>query len=260
MSCGISVKVSFYYYPIIILVGFAAGFFNTLAGGGSIITLPLLIFLGLPADVANGTNRVAVFAQNSFAIAGFAKLGVSRLRLGLLLSVFAVLGAYLGATLSLKIDEALFHKLLAVTMVLVTALLFKRPEQAAASCHDLDKSLSWQRLVLLMVVFFFVGFYIGFIQVGVGLIIIMLLSLLTSFDLVTINAIKVVVNCLTILVSMVTFWYHGKVNWHVGIPMAIGMGLGGWFGSHAAVKKGEKLIRICMAIAAVAMAVKLFFK
>ncbi len=245
-------------YLLTITVGFVAGFFNALAGGGSTITLPLLIFLGLPGEIANGTNRVAVFVQNCVSAAGFKKLGVSRFRLSLALSLLAVIGAWVGVQFSLKLDDTLFKKILAVTMILVTLLTFVRPKKKGKDRTG-DQVLTRKEFLILLLVFLLIGLYIGFIQVGAGLMTILVLSYFSNLNLITINAIKVVTNGLTVLVSMIVFWNHGMINWQAAMPLTIGMAAGGWVGSHVAVKKGERAIKLAMAIASLGMAVKLVF-
>ena len=108
-----------YYWqlPLLFAVGIVAGILNTLAGGGSLLTLPLLIFMGLPGSVANGTNRIAIFCQNIFAIRGFSKRGVLSLQLALLCTPPALLGSWVGANLAISLDDQVFKRILALIMV-----------------------------------------------------------------------------------------------------------------------------------------------
>ena len=107
---------------LIISIGFIAGFINTVAGGGSLLTMPVLIFLGLPPAVANGTNRVAILAQNIFGVAGFKSKGVSAFPYSIWLAISALLGAIIGAWIAVDIRDDLFNKILAV--VIVIAVIF----------------------------------------------------------------------------------------------------------------------------------------
>jgi len=243
-----------WHIPVIFTAGILAGFINTLAGGGSLLTLPILIFLGLPTAVANGTNRIAIVAQCAFAVAGFKKKGVSSFKLSLLLSTPAIIGAIIGAYFAVDISDVLFRRVLAVIMLLVLGLILWNPRQDGGSNSN---SLGRRQLITAMTVFFFIGIYGGFIQVGVGFIIIAALTTITKFNLVVTNSHKVFIAGIYTIFALIVFAFNGKVCWKIGLCLAAGMGLGGWIGSHWAVKKGERWIRVVLAICVVAMVIKL---
>ncbi len=239
---------------VVIVVGIVGGFVNTLAGGGSLLTLPALIFIGLPSAVANGTNRVAILLQNLTAVAGFKQQGLSDFKFSLGLSVPAVVGAIVGAKLAMDISDALFQKVLAAVMLLVVGLILWNPTRRWQKGQAV---LSPKRRLLAMVAFFFVGVYGGFIQAGVGFIIIAALVLITGLDLVHTNSHKVFVVGVYTLAALATFALSGKVNWGIGLVLGVGNGIGGWIGSQWAVVGGEKWIKVVLAVAVVAMAAKL---
>jgi len=241
-------------FGIVTVIGFAAGIVNTLAGGGSLLTLPLLIFLGLPATLANGTNRVAVLFQNLTAVAGFRRKGFKSVGYGLFLAVPAVIGAVLGAWVAIDISDTVFERVLGILMLVMVGLILWNPTRKMDPESEL---LTSGRRFLAAFFFLFVGFYGGFIQAGVGIIIIATLTLVNGLDLVRTNSYKVVVNSIFTFIALMVFALHGEVDWIVGFLLAIGMGLGGWVGSHLAVEKGEPLIRVVLVIAVVGMAVKL---
>ena len=243
-----------WHIPVIFTAGILAGFINTLAGGGSLLTLPILIFLGLPTAVANGTNRIAIVAQCAFAVAGFKKKGVSSFKLSLLLSTPAIIGAIIGAYFAVDISDVLFRRVLAVIMLLVLGLILWNPRQDSSGNSN---SLGRRQLITAMTVFFFIGIYGGFIQVGVGFIIIAALTTITKFNLVVTNSHKVFIAGIYTIFALIVFAFNGKVCWEIGLCLAAGMGLGGWIGSHWAVAKGERWIRVVLAICVVAMVIKL---
>jgi uncharacterized membrane protein YfcA len=246
--------VSIWQIIVVIVVGIVAGFFNTLAGGGSLLTVPALIFVGLLPTVANGTNRVAILIQNVTAVAGFKQQGVADYKFSLGLAVPAVLGAIVGAKLAVDISDALFQKVLAAVMLLVVGLILWNPTRRWQGDRAV---LSPKRRLLAIVAFFFVGLYGGFIQAGVGFIIIATLVLITGLDLVRTNSHKVFVVGVYTLAALATFALSGKVNWGVGLVLGVGNGVGGWIGSQWAVVGGEKWIKVVLAVAVVAMAAKL---
>lgn len=239
--------------PVLILVGVIAGFLNVLAGGGSLLTLPLLIFFGLPVATANGTNRIAIFCQNIFAIAGFKRQGIFPIRLALICTPPALIGSYIGANLAINIDEMLFRRLLALIMIAVLIFMifdpmkrFQRPEMPMTPI----------RLAVLIISFFAIGVYGGFVQAGVGFIIITGL-LVHGLDLVRINAVKVLVVFAFTVVALGVFVVHGQVDYVLGLALATGNSLGGWCASHLAVKKGHEWIKRFVIVTVLILALRL---
>ncbi len=236
-------------------VGAVAGVLNILAGGGSLLTLPVLIFLGLPAPVANGTNRVALFFQNIVAVSSFRRDGQLPLKLALMCTPSAVLGSLLGARLAVTMSDDLFKQILAGVMMLVVALMVVDPSRR---WRLEPRAITRARGAVIVASFFGVGVYGGFVQAGVGFLIISSL-LIHGLDLVRINAIKVTVVLFYMVSSLAVFVAHGKVHWGLGIALALGNSLGGWLGARLAVKGGHGFIRKVVMVAVVGMAVKLFF-
>jgi hypothetical protein len=241
--------------PILVMVGGVAGFLNVLAGGGSLLTLPLLIFLGLPAAVANGTNRVAIFFQNIFAMGGFRRQGVFPAALALLCTVPALAGAYLGANLAVEIDDHLFKRLLA--LILVGVMLFTALDPMRRFGRE-EAVVTPLRAAVLLCTFFLVGVYGGFVQAGVGFLIISGL-LAHGLDLVRINAIKVIVIFAFTVVALAVFMAHGQVDYGLGLALAAGNSAGGWIATHVAVKKGHDWIKKVVSLTVLAFALRLLF-
>lgn len=241
--------------PVLALVGVVAGFLNVLAGGGSLLTLPLLIFLGLPSAMANGTNRVAIFCQNIFAIIGFRRKGFFPVKLGLLCTLPALAGSYLGANLAVNIDDLLFKRLLGLIMVGV--LIFTALDPMKRFRSEKDIHFSPLRVAVVLLSFFAVGVYGGFVQAGVGFIIITAL-LVHGLDLVRINAVKVFVIFAFTAIALGVFFWHGQVNLGLGLALAVGNSIGGWIGTHMAVKKGHEWIKRFVTVTVLVFALKLF--
>ena len=247
-------EFNFLHVLLLFGTGIAAGFLNTVAFGGSLIALPVLIFLGLPTAVANGTNRVAIFFQNLSAIMGFRRKGVSDFGYSILLAIPAVIGAVIGATIATDIKDAVFNLILAVVMITMLVLTLINPtERLKNRIESRDK----RSKIIAMVVFFFIGIYGGFIQAGVGLLIITALRLLTGMDLVRTNAIKVLVIFCYTVVALGIFIMEKQVDWALGVTLAIGNATGAWLGSHWAVEKGDKWIRVVLIVAVLGFAIRL---
>ncbi|MFT6871750.1 MAG: putative membrane protein YfcA [Roseivirga sp.] len=240
---------------ILLAVGLFAGCLNTLAGGGSLLSLPVLIFLGLPPNVANATNRVAIVLQNIFAVRGFKSKGVSVYPFNLWLGISAFCGAIVGAFLAVDIDKEVFNRILAVVIVAVVVYMAINPLKNINKPENMGKKAT----ITSIIIFFFVGIYGGFIQAGVGYLMIMALTLVNGFSLVKTNSIKVFVALTYTLVALGIFIYYGIVNWEFGIPLAIGNATGGWLASRWSVNKGDNWIRYIVMVTASAFAIKLFF-
>ncbi len=239
--------------PLLAGVGLIAGILNVLAGGGSLLTLPVLIFLGLPAATANGTNRIAIFCQNIFAIAGFRKRGIFPIKLALICTLPALVGSYFGATLAISIDDELFKRLLAFIMIGVMIFTALDPVK---KLKVVEGKMSALRLALLLVTFFGVGVYGGFVQAGVGFIVIAGL-LLHGLDLVRINAVKVIVIFAFTIVALGVFIAHGEVDYGLGLALAAGNSLGGIIGTRLAVEKGHDWLKKVVTATVLVFAIKL---
>ena len=241
---------------LLVLIGFIAGCINIVAGGGSLLTLPALIFFGLPPNVANGTNRIAIIIQNIFAVSGFKSKGVSAFPYSIYLALSATVGAIIGAQFAVDIKGDLFNKILAVVMVLIVIYMVFKPKM---STEDLMERLTGRYFWLGILVFFFVGIYGGFIQAGVGFIMILALSSINRFSLVKSNAIKVFVALIYSLSALAIFIYNDMINWTYGLILSVGNATGGWFMSRFSVKKGDGFVRIFLIVIVTAMAIKLWF-
>lgn len=245
---------------VVFAVGSIAGFVNVLAGGGSVLTLPMLIFLGLPPSVANGTNRLAVVVQSIFAVAGFRSKGVSDFKSSLISSGPALLGGLIGAKLALAVSDQVFKKVLAIIMIFILGFILWEPLRIkqGAILHREDLShLSVGRRIAIMFFLFFAGIYGGFVQAGVGFLIILALNIIGGLTLVKTNSHKVFIAGINAIFSLLIFVWYSKISWSIGLVLAAGNGLGGWTGSHFAVRKGERFIRIVLTLCVIAMVVKL---
>jgi len=245
-----------YHYPLLIVVGFAVGFINTVAGGGSLITLPVLIFLGLPPSVANGTNRVAIVIQTALATAGFKSKGVSTYPFNIYLGISALIGAIIGAGIAVDVKGETFNKILAVVMLIVVLIIVFKPKIRTAAFQE---RLTGKYLWIGIIAFFFFGIYGGFINAGLGFIMILFLHFVSQMTLVRANATKVTVVLIYTLSALAVFILNDKVNWQVGLILAIGNGSGGWLASRVSVKKGDGFIKTFLIVMVVIMAIKLWF-
>lgn len=235
----LSFDSDFWLLAAVPITGVAAGFINTLAGSGSLITLPLLILLGLPANVANGTNRVGVVMQNVVAVATFRQLGALDAGGTWKLVLPSVLGSVIGAQLAVDLNEALLRQIIGVLMLLMIVVMFIQPERWLQEHAGPRHARLWVEVPL----FFVIGIYGGFLQAGVGIFLIAALVLSAGFNLVSANAVKNLLVLVFTAAALVVFIVHDQVNWTLGLLLAAGQAVGAWFAARTAVKRGARFVR-----------------
>ncbi len=234
---------------LLVIGGLFAGAINTVAGGGSMLTVPLLVLAGVPGNAANGSNRVGILTSNVAAVATFRRLGVDGLRHASRVVVPVVLGGFIGSfAVGRILDDAAFERVFGLLMIPLVILSVRRPSNASG-----DRAWSTTKVVI---VFLLIGIYGGAFQAGVGLV---LLAALTrsGFDLVMSNSIKVIVNTAVTVVALPVFILSGDIAWAPALVLAAGFVVGGWLGAQASFRGGEVLIRRVMVVAALALAGRL---
>ena len=234
---------------LLVIGGLFAGAINTVAGGGSMLTVPLLVLAGVPGNAANGSNRVGILTSNIAAVATFRRLGVDGLRHASRVVVPVVLGGLIGSfAVGRLLDDAAFERVFGLLMIPLVILSVRRPSNASG-----DRAWSTTKVVI---VFLLIGIYGGAFQAGVGLV---LLAALTrsGFDLVMSNSIKVIVNTAVTVVALPVFILSGDIAWAPALVLAAGFVVGGWLGAQASFRGGEVLIRRVMVVAALGLAGRL---
>jgi uncharacterized membrane protein YfcA len=235
------------------VTGFVAGFINTLAGSGSLLTLPILILLGLPANVANGTNRVGVLLQNVVAVATFRRGGALELSGSWKLIVPALVGAVVGAELAVDLDEALLRRVIGALMVVLLALMLLRPEHWIAE-HAARRE---PRLLVEVPLFFAIGVYGGFIQVSVGLFLLAGLVLGAGYDVVGANATKNLIVLVFTAAALVVFVVNDQVQWTLGLLLGFGQAVGAWAAARVAIVRGAGFVRYAVVVIVILSAIAL---
>ncbi|HPE86220.1 MAG: sulfite exporter TauE/SafE family protein [Bacteroidia bacterium] len=224
----------------LILAGLLVGFINTLAGGGSIISLSLLMFLGLPANLANATNRVGVLLQNIVAVTSFSQKKTIDFKKGIGLALPAFFGSLLGALVAIDLNKKVIETVIGIIMLLMLVFIVIKPIRWIKENPLLiNKKVTLVQIIL----FFLIGFYGGFIQLGVGYFLIAGLVLNAGYDLVKANAIKVFIILIYTPITLVVFHLSGQINWAYGLTLGIGTMLGGFVASRLAIKKGAGFVR-----------------
>ncbi len=231
---------------MLLTVGMLSGFINTLAGGGSMLTLPALMMMGIPADLANGTNRLAVLAQSITGAKGFDQAG--RLDRSALTGVLVptIVGAAVGALCASVLPNVWLKPILLIVMVMVACSLLlpkttpRKSDFASPASQTLGLA-AWLSL-------FGAGLYGGFIQAGVGFILVAVLSGVLQYDLVRSNALKLVCTGLFSGVALLIFAAQGQVLWLTGGVLALGSTLGAWVSVRVTIRLSETVLRRILVI------------
>jgi hypothetical protein len=234
--------------------GVVAGALNVVAGGGSFLTLPVLLFFGLPASLANGTNRVGVLAQNMSGILGFHRHGAVNWPWALTASVPAVAGSALGVWAALVVPDFAFKRILSVAMVAVTIWSLVNQRRRPIAGQQLKPPTHW----LVIIGFFIAGLYGGFIQAGVGFLV-LAITTTAGMDLVRGNAVKLLSVMLLTLLSLAVFAGAGQVDWPRGLALGLGNWGGAMIGVRLAVLRGHAWLQQVVTITVVLLAVLLWF-
>lgn len=240
------------WYLILIVAGFLAGVVNTIAGGGSFLTLPALMFFGLDPKLANGTNRVAVLFSSGAAVVTFQKHGHLDRQLAMRLMWPTVAGVPVGGLLAVYLPAQAFEPVFGAIFLVMAVLLISNPKRLAAATTASERSQRWVRPI-----FFAIGIYVGFIQAGMGILVLLAMSVTCSVDLVASNAVKNWIAFLVTFAATAVFAFYGLIEWVPGLVMAVGNLLGGIVGARLAIKKGNRLIFWFLIIVMVATGLKL---
>jgi uncharacterized membrane protein YfcA len=230
--------------------GIAAGFINTVAGGGSVITIPVLVEV-IGAGVTNGTLRIAILLQNISGVAGYARGKAILWRVVLPLLPPTTLGAVGGAWLATQLSAGDLKKVFSVAVVLVAVSALVKPKGWDASDEPRLKQ-PWASLV-----FFCVGFYGGFVQAGVGFLFLAALVPGLGLGLVKGNGVKVALIFAYLPFALLLFISADQVHWGAGLLVGAGSMIGAWAASALAVKKGAGWIRWVLVVAAAAAAIRM---
>ena len=240
---------------ILMAVGVCAGWLNVMAGGGSLLTVPVMLFMDIPAPVANGTNRIAILAQNITAVYAFFRNGFSDFRLSLSLSCAASIGAVGGAFLGVELDGIWFDRILAIVMILVMLVMATGKKIS----HNTNENSQPKNLLLGHTCMIGAGFWGGFIQVGVGFVLMPILHRVMGFNLVRVNMYKVFIVLSYTIVALSIFATQLQLLWWAGLGLALGNSIGGWYGAHTTIQKGEAWIKAVMYITLSCFIIKLLF-
>jgi uncharacterized membrane protein YfcA len=239
-------------YILAIFAGPLAGVINTLAGSGSLVTLPMLMLLGLPATVANGTNRVGVAVQNIVGLATLKSRGALHIDGWVWFVVPVVVGAALGSFVAVDVEDVWLERAIGALMAVMLVVIVLDPKKWLKKREE----VVWSRPTLILLICFVgIGFYGGFIQAGVGILLLVGLVVGAGYDAVSANGIKLLLNLIFTTVALGVFVWNDQVDWAFGGLMAVGQSLGAWGAARFAADRedaGKWIRRLLIVIVAAA--------
>jgi uncharacterized membrane protein YfcA len=246
-------------YLIVVASGICCGFINTIAGGGTMITIPVLIAVGIPAHEANATNRLGFLFQSVVASWQLKRKKTFEWKQGLWPSIPLMLGTVAGSFVAVYVDAAVITQWLGLMMIVILPFIFFKPEKwLRPRQHDVNPRPTWW----LNVIYLFIGVYAGFLQAGVGYFLLTTFILGAGYDLLTANSLKVFVVTFTTVAGLLVFIlnsHHLAIHYDVGLTQAVGQALGAYLGAHFAVRWNPRVIRWFIVVTIFTLALKLLF-
>ncbi len=230
--------IGFNVVLLLFISGIVVGIINTLGGGGSVITMALFMAMGMPIQVANGTNRIAVVLQNLSATIAFMRKNMLDIKNSLLLGIPTILGTIAGSMLAIDVSDRTFRICLSLVLAIILVyLILDRNQTPKREGHKLQ--IRWWHYLL----FFLVGFYGGYIYIGLGFLILAVTVWTMNLDLVTANVLKGCVIFISTPFALAVFIYNGQVDYVAGLLHAAGNILGAIMASHWVVSWGVKFVK-----------------
>ncbi len=225
--------LEWYEIILIILAGALAGIINTLAGSGSVVTISLLTFLGLPSNIANGTNRIGTFVQSIIANKKLVFDQKDSIPKNVIWQIVpAVIGAILGSFIAVELNEKMMDIIIGWLFVCLLIIIIYNPGAWLKKQSEIKGN---PKSFLSIVMFFLIGIYGGFIQAGVGIFLLSALVLFAGYNYKMANSIKLLIVLAFLIPSLIIFIAKNQVVWSYGLLMAFGQSFGAYFASKFAI-------------------------
>jgi len=243
---------------IAIIGGFLAGVINTLAGNGSAITLSILTeVVGLPPNIANGTNRIGVLFQSAASSSAFIRHGRINWATSKIPIITGCVGAVLGVWLAVSVSNEQFKQVFKYMLVVMFFVILINPKRWLREKSDIMEGRLWLSIPL----FFLLGFYGGFIQMGMGALFLVVTVLILRYNMVDANALKTVIVAIYSILVVAIFHWQGLIDWKIGGVLAIGQGLGGYLTAEFASRyKGVEIWAYRLLVVVVIVAIMSVFE
>jgi len=221
-----SIDLSAWEWALFVVAGVLTGIINTLAGSGSLITLPIFVFIcGLPAPIANGTNRIGVLLQSGVGLATYRAVKKDVFEGAPWLVVPTILGAIVGSLIAVDLDEATMNAVLGGLLLFMLIVLLVNPGRWI---HEMPVDHTKSKHPLTLLAFFVIGIYGGFIQAGVGVFLLAAMVLINRYSLSAGNGMKLLIVFLYCIPTLGVFIWFDQVHFGYGLAMAVFQAFGAW--------------------------------
>lgn len=258
ISCGLvwtkERKPHMYQYLIVCPLVFLAGFIDSIAGGGGLISLPAYMAAGIPPHLALGTNKMSSTMGTIVSTARFAKNGFINMKLSLLAALFAVIGSVIGAHLSLLASEGVLKGMMIVVLPVVAFYVLKNKNMGDTEEISIPHK---KQMLISMGAALVVGCYDGFYGPGTGTFLLLLLTGLAKMNVRSASGTTKVINLSSNIAALVTFLINGKVLVPLGLVSGLFCIAGHYIGSGLVVKNGLKIVRPVVFVVLICLFVKI---
>ena len=239
---------------LVLLSGVAAGFFDSVIGAGGLISVPSLIFLGLPPQIAIATDRFGTIGQTLTALFKFWKAKKIVWKYVPILAIISLAGSLIGANILLNIDSKTLESVVGVLILILLPLIFFKKDIGVQRTK-----MSKSKMVIGLVIYFFIMIFAGFFGQGTGPMIFYALTFFLGFTMIEVLATGIIPWFVLSISSVVIFAFNGIIDYRIGIVLLIGMALGGYIGAHVALKKGDLWVKRLFVLFVIISGVKLLF-
>ncbi len=248
---------SLFEIAILIAAGILSGFINALASSGSTVTLPLLLFLGLPPTIANATNRMPIMAGSLMAMYNFNQSKMINWRKALIITIPVVLGTVTGVIIASLLPGKVVGVMITIAVIIAMILILSNVRSLLTKKGLAEPRMRWFHYI----VFYFIGLWSGLIVLDAASLILLGLVLGVGFELLHANAIKNYLLFVISFLSVVIFGFEKEMNWTIAFILSAGSIFGAYLGSKFAQRESAKIwiYRILLTIVAVEI-VQLVFR
>ncbi|MBI4152111.1 sulfite exporter TauE/SafE family protein [Candidatus Woesearchaeota archaeon] len=239
---------------VVLIIGLVTGFFDSVVGAGGLISVPSLIFLGLPPQVAIATDRFGILGQTLAALVKFWKAQKIVWKFVPILAVLSLIGSVIGANILLNIDQKILEIVVGVLILLLLPFIFWKRDLGITR-----NEMSKNKKIIGLVVYFLVMTFGAFFGQGTGPMIFFALTYFLGFTMLEVLATNIIPWLVLTLSSLVIFALNGIIDYKIGIVLLIGMTAGGYIGAHLAIKKGDLWVKRLFVFLVIGLGLKLLF-
>lgn len=241
-------------YIGIFLIGVIASILGSLVGGGSLLSIPFLMFVGLPPQIAIATDRFGSVGQAITAFFKFQKAKKILWKQVPLLAVLSLTGSLIGANILLNINSKILQNIVGVILIILLPFIVFKKDLGVR--RNKTKGL---KMFFGLSIYLLVQIFTGFFGGGTGPIIFYILMTFFGLAIIEANATQIIPVLVLYISSLTIFAINGIINYKIGAVLLIGMAIGGYIGAHLALKKGNKWVKSLFVLLVIISGIKLLF-